>query len=227
MRFGLKSIRGILVVGEKNIFNELTQIVDIAAECNKIVSGMFKMGYKQKEISDALHAVQTFEKKSDEVAFKISEDVTGGAISPNVIDSLLKSIQTADDIVDTYYYISRELDRMAKAYSSGLGMHQADWDSVYENLLALASNSHMKLKQLLSSSSTPEILNCRKEIEAIEEEGDDIKDLGFDRLYSITPKLDYLEFHHYQELLHKCDDILDSCEDFSDLIVAVVTSILK
>ena len=67
----------------------------------------------------------------------------------------------------------------------------------------------------------------RKEIESIEEQGDDIKDQGFDRLYSITPKLHYLEFHHYQELLHKCDDILDSCEDFSDLIVSVVTAILK
>ena len=223
----MKSIKGILVVGEKNIFSELSQIVDIAIESNKIVSGMFKMNYKQKELTEALHAVQSLEKKSDEIAFKISEDVTGGAISPNVIDSLLESVQTADDTVDTYYYIGRELNRMAKAYASGFEMHHADWDSVYENLLALASNSHLKLKQLLSSSNTTEILAFRKEIETIEEKGDDVKDLGFDRLYSITPNLHYLEFHHYQELLHKCDDILDSCEDFSDLLVSVVTSILK
>jgi uncharacterized protein Yka (UPF0111/DUF47 family) len=71
------------------------------------------------------------------------------------------------------------------------------------------------------------ILQTRKEIEDIEERGDDIKDQGFDRLYSIASKLNFLEFYHYQELLHKCDDILDSCEDFSDLIVSVVTSILK
>ncbi len=223
----MKSIKGILVLGEKNIFSELSQIVDIAVESNKIVSGMFKADYKEKELIEALHSVQQLEKKSDEVAFKISEDVTGGAISPNVIDSLLESIQTADDTVDTYYYIGRELARMSKAYASGFQMHHADWDSVYSNMLALASESHSKLKQLLSSSSIAEILALRKEIETLEEKGDDIKDLGFDRLYSITPNLHYLEFHHYQELLHKCDDILDSCEDFSDLIVAVVTSILK
>lgn len=225
--FQLRSIKGILVVGEKNIFSELSQIVDIASECNKIVSDMFKMNYMQKELTESLHAVQVLEKKSDEIAFKISEDITGGAISPNVIDSLLESVQTADDTVDTYYYIVRELARMAKAYSSDFEMHHADWDSVYENLLVLGSNSHLKLKQLLSSSNIAEILALRKEIETLEENGDEIKDLGFDRLYSITPKLHYLEFNHYQELLHKCDDILDSCEDFSDLIVSVVTSILK
>jgi uncharacterized protein Yka (UPF0111/DUF47 family) len=188
---------------------------------------MLKEDYKEKELTEAMHAMQSLEKKSDEIAFKISEDITSGAISPNIIDDLLKSVQVADDIVDLYYYLSRELDRMAKAYSAGFELHHADWDSVYENILALAEKSLLKLKQALSSSNVTEILGFRKEIEALEEQGDDIKDAGFDRLYSMTPRLHYVQFYHYSELLHKCDDILDSCEDFSDLIVSVVTSILK
>ena len=223
----LKNLKGILVVGEKNIFSELAKIFDIAAESNTILSKMFEMGYKEKELAEAMHAVQLLEKKSDEIAFKISEDITGGAISPNIIDNLLDSVQMADDIIDTYYYISRELNRMARAYSAGFQEHHADWDSVYENMLALAEKSIISLKKTLSSSDISEILRMRKEVENIEEQGDDIKDQGFDRLYRIAPKLNFLEFYHYQELLHKCDDILDSCEDFSDLIVSVVTSILK
>ena len=39
----LKSIKGILVVGEKNIFGELSQIVDIATEANALLEKMFKM----------------------------------------------------------------------------------------------------------------------------------------------------------------------------------------
>ena len=223
----MKSIKGIFVVGEKNIFADLAQIVDVAQEVNKLVAGMFRMNSEQNQLTQAIHAVQLLEKKSDEIAFKTSEEVTAGAISPNVIDSLLESVQVADDIVDTYYYISRELGRMARAYASGFEMHHADWDSVYETMLALAEKSLSKLKQALSSSNTAEILELRKEIESLEEQGDDVKDLGFDRLYSITPKLHYLEFYHYQELLHKSDDILDSCEDLSDLLVDVVTSIIK
>jgi uncharacterized protein Yka (UPF0111/DUF47 family) len=223
----VKSLKGILVVGEKNIFSQLMQIFSIAMEANSILKDMFKTGYKEKELTVAMHAMQVLEKKSDEIAFKTSEDITSGAISPNIIDNLLNCVQIADDIIDTYYYISRELNRMARAYSAGFEEHYADWDSVYLNILALAEKSLLNLKQGLSSSDSSEILRIRKVIEEIEEDGDYIKDQGFDRLYSIAPKLHFLEFYHYQELLHKCDDILDSCEDFSDLMVSVVTSILK
>ena len=223
----MKNFKGILVVGERNIFNQLTQIVAIATEANALVYTMFKSDYKEKKLNEIMHAVQLLEKKSDEIAFKISEDITSGAISPNIIDNLLECVQTADDIVDLYYYLSRELNRMAKAYVAGYDLEHADWDSVYENMLDLAEKSLSKLKQALSSSNMAEILALRKDIEDLEEQADDIKDQGFDRLYSIAPKLHYLQFSHYQELLHKCDDVLDSCEDFSDLIVSVVTSILK
>jgi uncharacterized protein Yka (UPF0111/DUF47 family) len=188
---------------------------------------MFSIDIKEKEVTEAMRVVRSLEKKSDEIAFKISEDITSGAISPNIIDDLLKTVQVADDIVDLYYYLSREIDRMAKAYSAGFEMKHTGWDSVYVNILALAEKSLLKLKQALSSSSVTEILALRQEIEALEDQADDIKDEGFDRLYKMTPNLHYLQFFHYSELLHKCDDVLDSCEDFSDLIVSVVTSILK
>jgi uncharacterized protein Yka (UPF0111/DUF47 family) len=223
----LKNFKGILVVGERNVFSQLAQIITIATEANALVYTMFKSDYKEQKLNEIMHSVQLLEKKSDEIAFKISEDITSGAISPNIIDNLLECVQTADDIVDLYYYLSRELNRMAKAYVAGYNLEHADWDSVYENMLDLAEKSLFKLKQALASSNMAEILALRKEIEDLEEQGDEIKDQGFDRLYSIAPKLHYLQFSHYQELLHKCDDLLDSCEDFSDLIVSVVTSILK
>jgi len=223
----LKSLKSIFVVGEKNIFIELTQIIDIGTEANIIVSSTFSLDFKEKNVTEAMHNMQTLEKKSDEIAFKISEDITSGAISPNIIDALLKSVQVADDIVDLYYYLSRERDRMEKVYSVGFEMKRPGWDSVYVNILALAEKALSKLKQALSSSSVTEILELRKEIETLEEQGDELKDEGFDRLYHITPNLHYLQFYHYTELLHKCDDVLDSCEDLSDLIVSVVSSILK
>jgi len=223
----LKSIKGILVVGEKNIFSELNQIVCIALEANTLLTKMFKMAYSDSQLTEALHSVQALQKRAADAAFKCSEDITGGAVSPNVIDSLLRCVQLAADIVHTNLHISRELARMAKAYAAGLEMHHADWDSVFGNMLALAEESLLKLKQTLSSSDVSEILRLAKEVQALEEQGDDIKDQGFDRLYEIAPQLNYLEFYHYQRLLHNCEDILNACGDLSALIVSVVTSILK
>ena len=223
----MKNLKGILVVGEKNIFNELAQVVAVASEANPLVLTMFKMGYKDNGLPEVMHKVQLLEKKSDDIAFKISEDITSGAISPNIIDNLLNCVHVADDIVDVYYYISRELNRITKVDLAGFEIKESEWNSVYEKMLAVAEKSLLKLKQALSSSSITEILALRKEIEVLEEQGDEIKDQGFDKLYGLAPKLNYLQFYHYSELLHKTDDILDGCEDFADLIVSVVTSIVK
>ena len=190
---------------------------------------MFKLGYNDEvALTENMHAIRDLEKKSDEVAFKLQEDISSGAVSPNIIDNLIESAHVADNIVDTYYYLSRELARMGKANQSDFNMSQeADWNALFERMFDLADTSLSKLKQALSTSNVSEILQLRKEIEALEEEGDDVKDSGFDNLYACAANLHFLQFHHYVELLHKSDDILDGCEDLSDLIVSIVTSILK
>ncbi len=224
----MKNLKGILVVGEKHIFDELAEIVAIATEANGIVRRMFKLGNNAEALAENMHAVRLLEKKSDEVAFNLAEDITGGAVSPNILDNLIECGHVADTIVDTLYYLSRELHRMSKANPEEFPLHkEAEWISIFEGLFALADKSLAKLKKALCSTSVPEILELRKGIEALEEEGDDIKDAGFDRLYSLSSGLHYLQFYHYTEMLHKADDLLDLCEDLSDLIVSIVTSVLK
>jgi hypothetical protein len=224
----MKSLRSIFVVGEKNIFRELAQIIAIAEEANAVLSET--LGKEQNEVTldKGMQAIRSLEKKSDDIAFKVSEDITTAAVSPNILDNLLESVHIADDIVDIYYYQSRELLRMCKAkfpYSEAL--EEKEWSSLFKSMLVLADKALSNVNRILSISSLTEILELRKEIEALEEQGDDIKDKGFDWLYYQAPSMHYLEFHHYSELLHKFDDILDSCEDLSDLVLSIITSILK
>jgi hypothetical protein len=224
----MKSLRSIFVVGEKNIFRELAQIIAVAEEANAVLSETLGKDQTEVTLDNGMQAVRLLEKKSDDIAFKISEDITTGAVSPNILDNLLESVHIADDIVDIYYYQSRELLRMYKAkfpYSEAL--EEKEWFSIFKSMLDLADKALSKLKQILSISDSTEIFKLRKEIEALEEQGDDIKDKGFDWLYYQAPSMHYLEFYHYSELLHKFDDILDSCEDLSDLLLSIITSILK
>ncbi len=224
----MKNFKGILVLGERNIFGELSQILFIAAQANTILKDMFNNSGNKQALIEKLPAVRDLEKKSDEVAFKLSEDITAGAISPNLIDNLIESAHIADNIVDTIFYLSRELSRMAKANNFDSSMHtEAEWAHVYLQMLLLGDQTLSKLQQMLSTSNVSQILQLRKEIETLEEQGDDIKDAGFDKLYSVASDLHFLQFFHYSEMLHKSDDILDGCEDLSDIIVSIVTSILK
>jgi uncharacterized protein Yka (UPF0111/DUF47 family) len=224
----MKSLRNIFVVGEKNIFGELSQIIAIAEEANAVLSKTLSEDQNEQTLDKGLQAIRLLEKKSDDIAFKVSEDITTGAVSPNTLDNLLESVHIADDIVDIYYYQSRELYRMYKAkfpYSEVL--EEKEWFSLFKDMLDLADKALSKVKQILSISRLTEILELRKEIEALEEQGDDIKDQGFDWLYRHAPHMHYLQFYHYSELLHKFDDILDGCEDLSELILSIVTSLLK
>ena len=74
---------------------------------------------------------------------------------------------------------------------------EAEWAEVYTQMLVLVDQTLAKLQQMLSTGSVPQILQLRKEIETLEEQGDDIKDAGFDKLYSIAFRLHFLQFYHY------------------------------
>jgi len=224
----VKGFKKILVVGEENIFGELSQIIVIAAEANTILKGMLSDCKNEKCLDTGMQAIRVLEDKSDKIAFKVNEDITTGAVSPNILEHLLECVHIADDIVDTYFYQSRELCRMYKAkfpYSEDL--QETEWIAIFKSMLELADKALVKVKQALLVSDLNDILQLRKEIEALEQQGDEIKDRGFDVLYHEAPRMHYLQFYHYSELLHKFDDILDGCEDLSDLVLSVITSILK
>jgi hypothetical protein len=224
----LRNIKRGLVVGEKNVFHELSEILDLAGEANAIMTQMLLERYKGKPLTEATQAIRLLEKKSDDTAFKVSEDITSGAVSPNVLDDLLNSVQLADTLLDTYYNLSRELNRMAKAEFAGEEVnYKTDWTPIFEKMLSLGGKAITEVKRLFATSSLTEMIEVRKQIEALEEQGDDVKDAGFDKLYANAPGMHYLQFFHYSELLHKLDDILDACEDLSDTIVSIVNSILK
>jgi hypothetical protein len=224
----MKRLRSVLVVGEKSIFGELAQIIAIAEEANAVLSKTLSKDQNELTLDKGMQDIRLLEKKSDNIAFKVSEDITTGAVSPNTLDNLLESVHIADDVVDIYYYQSRELYRMYKAkfpYSEVL--EEKEWFSLFRDMLDLADKALSKVKQILSISDLTEILQLRKEIETLEEQGDDIKDQGFDWLYRHAPFMHYLQFYHYSELLHKFDDILDGCEDLSELLLSIITSLLK
>jgi len=224
----MKRFKRALVIGEENIFGEVSQIIDIAAEANVKLIGLLD-NCKNAALAEVdTEEIKRLEKKSDEVAFKIKADITAGAVSPNIIDNLLEAVNIADDIVDTYYYQSRELSRMNQSkFSSFKTVEGAEWIDLFKSMLELAASALQKDKQILATSDLNEILRLRTEIEHLEKQGDEIKDRGLDNLYRQAQHMHYLQFHHYSESIHKFDDILDGCEDFSDILLSTITSILK
>ncbi|MGD6851535.1 MAG: DUF47 domain-containing protein [Candidatus Bathyarchaeia archaeon] len=224
----MKSLKRVLVLGEKNIFAELSQIISIAAEANTKLLSMLGKCKNQECLDSILAEIRLLEQKSDSVAFKASGDITSGVVSPSIVESFLEAVRISDDIVDNYYYVSRELNRMYHTrFPYSEAPEDLEWTAIFKSQLDLADKALVKVKAILASSDLDEIRQLREEIEELEHQGDEIKDRGFDRLYHEATNMYYIQFYHYSEMLHKIDDIQDGCEDLSDLVLSVINSILK
>jgi len=211
-----------LVAGEKGVFERLKALADMAREETPLATRLF-----QERLADpsVLESMKDLEKKSDDIAFQLSEDIMNGAINPSVLRDLLHVADLMDKVFDYYYFIAREVNRTV---ASGIELPMLDkMTAKFVEMVNLADQQLQTLGKLLEASSMDEVRSYRQEIEKLEESGDDLKDSGFDDMYENRKLFDYFSFQHYTEVLRKLDDIQDGVEDMSDLILAIANTISR
>jgi uncharacterized protein Yka (UPF0111/DUF47 family) len=211
-----------LVAGEEGIFERLKALSEMARKETPLATKLF-----QERLSDAnvLETMKTLEKQSDEVTFKLSEDIMTGAINPAVLRDLLHVTDLMDTVFDDYYFLAREVNRtvLSKVELPMLGK----MTDTFVAQVSLADKQLEALGRLLEADTIDEANSRRKEIEKFEEDGDELKDSGFDVMYENHRLFAYFSFQHYTEVLRKLDDIQDGIEDMSDLILAIANTISR
>jgi len=211
-----------LVAGEKGVFERLRALSEMARKETPLATRLF-----QERLGDAsvVEGMKAFEKQSDELTFRLSEDIMEGAINPAVLRDLLHVTDLMDAIFDDYYFLAREVNRTVV---SGIELPLIDkMTSTFVGMVGLADKQLETLGKLLDANTMEEVRSCRNEIEKLEEEGDELKDSGFDDMYKNHALFDYFSFQHYTEVLRKLDDIQDGVEDMSDLILAIANTISR
>ena len=211
-----------LVAGEKGVFERLKALSDKAREETPLATRLF-----QERLADgnALESMRALEKQSDELTFRLGEDIMNGAINPAVLRDLLHVTDLMDGVFDDYYFIAREVNRTVK---SGIELPMLDrLTKTFIQQVNLADKELETLGKLLEASSMEEIRSLRDQIEKLEESGDELKDSGFDGMYENRKLFDYFSFQHYTEVLRKLDDVQDGVEDMSDLILAITNTISR
>ena len=211
-----------LVAGEKGVFERLKAMSDKAREETSLATRLF-----QERLADpsVLEGMKALEKQSDELTFSLSEDIMNGAVNPAVLRDLLHVTDLMDGVFDDYYFIAREVNRTV---ASKIELPMLDkMTETFVGMVNLADKQLETLGKLLEANSMDEVRSFRQEIEKLEEEGDELKDSGFDDMYENHNLFDYFSFQHYTEVLRKLDDIEDGVEDMSDLILAIANTISR
>lgn len=198
---------------EKQVIERSRGIVEQAIAANEILKRVIN-GY------NGLEEIKEIEHTADRHVFEISNAVTSGSISPNLIDDMIRFVDIEDNIVDTLFNIARALhrykckDRKSREY-------------VRTSLTRLSNLSGIAfdlLYEMHSASDIDSAMKLRGKIEALEQHGDDIKDAMVD--YAYSSKLDFKSFYHIQNVAYLADDVLDGCEDSADMIVSILRSML-
>jgi uncharacterized protein Yka (UPF0111/DUF47 family) len=206
-------ISRIFEAGEKKIIDRSVAIIDIALESNRILGDIIKK-------SERSEAIRSLDNKADSESFALSNLIISGAIAPNLINSMIALVHREEEIVDSIFNLSRHLLRYelkSREYASYMGRS-------LEEMNLLADSAIKLLHKMHGTDEIRKLKGLRHRVKALENDGDVIKDAMLDFAYS--SKAGFKDFYFIIDAAYLSDDILDSCEDASDIFISIMTSII-
>ncbi|MFG1449458.1 MAG: DUF47 family protein [Thermoplasmataceae archaeon] len=221
-------LKRLMVVGERNILQQLSDYTDLATEASSELSEMIRADDVSKAKKNL--KIRDLERKADELSLRLKDQITGGAISSTLMETIIELVETCDDLLDGSYYISREIRRMHKNRHKFDDQTNSVIDHTYEislEILQKFSEALLHVREIFNSHDFQMMKVEREKIQQIEESGDDLKDGIIDFIYDHSDTIPYIVFVHSVGLAHRLDDLLDDCEDISDLVHTINVAVTR
>lgn len=221
-------LRRFLVLGEKQALQDLIVYTDLAEEATDLL--ISQLSATSQQMGTISRKIRQIEKKGDDRTMDIKTEITQGAINSTLLGHLLSLVDISDDFLDRCLYISREILRMSHYLSKDMTSNNYLHEQIYPRfaeMLKINNEALSHLRNMLGAKSVGGMRNSRKAIELCEEKVDDLKDNIIDGLYVEADNLHYIVFTHVTNTVHRIDDLLDDCEDASDLVITVSTSVSR
>jgi uncharacterized protein Yka (UPF0111/DUF47 family) len=226
----VRRVRQVFLPGEEEAFTRIGELAALGEEALtllvKILSAP-RNGNGLTEVSFCTEKISALEKDGDLLTQALEEKLGRGSISALLMNEFDRLLDSVDNVLDGAHALSRQLRRVTKhplreAREVEDGIRKGQVELIQIGLKQL----HM-LRELLQTAGkdNEKALSLAREIEKLEETGDDIKDQMLDQIYGSWEKLDYASFHNHIETTIEADDILDECEDASDLVVTIMKSL--
>ena len=171
--------------------------------------------------------ISELEKEGDKITQSIEEEIGRGSISASLANDFGRLVDCVDSVLDRAHAVSRQLRRMAKGPVHRSREFDASFRKEQVRLVEIGRQELRLLRELLATagSDRTKAMAMARQIEELEEKGDDVKDAMLDEIYGSWEKLDFAAFNNYIRTTIEADDILDLCEDASDLVIAVTKAL--
>ncbi len=199
-------------IGEQRIFMSARKLIETSQKGSR----MFDQVVAGSLDIEKIHALKS---QSYDDASNLSNSITSGAVSPNLIPDMLSLINLEYKVIDLLFVLAKSFKR----HRLDNAVHRR---YITDQLVAnnrLVARSLEALYAMHTVGKIDEIKKLRNRVKLLEEEGDEIKE---DMLsYAYSAKTDYKSFYHMTDLAYLSDDLLDSCEDTAEMVANIMLSI--
>jgi uncharacterized protein Yka (UPF0111/DUF47 family) len=230
----VRRVKDFFVPGEKEAFQRIEEMAKLGEEALDILVKLFnhpKNGHKNgetpREIDEWVQRINILEKEGDKITQSLEEMLGRGAISASLSSEFTRLADNVDSIIDRAHGLSRQLRRVTRRPLREAKEFDDYFRKEQVRLLEIGLKQLRVFKNLMEIAATDRTQGFKlaADIERLEEEGDDVKDGMLDEIYGSWEKLDYAQFHNYLETTIEADDILDLCEDASDIVMAIMKAL--
>ncbi len=224
----IRRVKKLFQPGEKEAFSRIEEMARLGEESLellvKILSGT-KNGLAEVESYTA--RISALEKEGDRITQSLEESLGRGSITASLSNDFERLVDSVDSILDRAHSLSRQLRRVTKRPLREAKEFDASLREEQVRLIQIGQFQVQLLRKLLGTAGSDRVaaISLAREIENLEEQGDDVKDSMLDEIYGSWEKLDFASFNNYIQTTIEADDILDLCEDASDLVVAVMKAL--
>ncbi len=221
----IRRVKGFFQLGERDAFARINELAGLGEESLQLLIKILRDSPNGlSDIETCTNKISLLEKQGDAIVQSLEEMFGRGSISAILMREFERLADSVDSVLDKAHALSRQIRRVTKR-----PLREAKEVDVIirKDQVRLVETGLTQLQDLrklfsIAGSNMEQSLDLAKKIELLEELGDDIKDNMLDEIYGSWEVLDYASFHNYIETTIEADDILDRCEDASDLVIAIL-----
>jgi predicted phosphate transport protein (TIGR00153 family) len=202
------------------VISNLDFSIETARGLTKLIDAL-KIHDRTKVLED-VKMIGDMETRADGMHQKAVETISGGSFFGGIREDILELLEHIDDIADAAKDSSRIFSQRNIPFETIDYMFKEDVASFILKLIDTAEELKVAILALSKKDARINVVQLATKVERKEEEADEIRASILDNLLKNEIKADPLDIILLKQFLEVADDVADSSEDGSDVLLVLV-----
>ncbi len=218
-------LKDMFITQEITLFQELRRHTELSKKGVDLLIEAYEGNVGKKD--HLYKEIEKLEKEGDSLSNEVTRLILDGAIIVSLQNYLITLMDILDNILDTIHFLGGETYR--RVYFEKIRTREVR--AIEKKVLNYLKHSKKSIEELIKlfdkviSGGWDDIIEITSRIEEIEEEGDDMKHLLIDEIYSKWESIREPYFSYLVHFIYMIDELEDLCEDASNIILITLQHI--